>query len=111
MTLGFGYEARGRLSGGADQPVLKRAEAFLEAPIGEAMAERERRSQLVLVLDDAVTGAVARLKERGFESPYLRAFGWWHEANPLRFSKGAAPVFDDLLGADDKERARIDRRR
>ena len=43
-TLGFAYERRGRLSGGAYQPILKKVDAFLELPLTEAMAERERRA-------------------------------------------------------------------
>ena len=61
-----------------------------------ALAERERRARLVLELDDAVSEAVARLKERGFESPYLKAFVV-ARVNPLRFMKGGAPPFDELF--------------
>jgi ParB family chromosome partitioning protein len=96
VTLGFAYEKRGRLSGGAYHPVLKRVDGFLEQPLSRAVAERERRAQLVLELDDAVSEAVARLKERGFDSPYLRSFVV-ARVNPLRFMKGAAPPFDDLF--------------
>jgi ParB family chromosome partitioning protein len=95
-TLGFAYELRGRLAGGAYQPVLKRVEAFLEEPLPAAMAERERRAGLLLALDDAVSEAVARLKERGFDSPYLKPFVV-ARVNPLRFAKGAAPPFDELM--------------
>jgi ParB family chromosome partitioning protein len=95
-TLGFAYEQRGRLSGGAYQPVLKRVDAFLDQPLSKSLAERERRAGLVLELDDAVGEAVAKLKERGFDSPYLKAFVV-ARVNPLRFMKGAAPPFDDVL--------------
>jgi ParB family chromosome partitioning protein len=95
-TLGFAYQKRGRLSGGAYQPVLKRVDAFLEQELSGAMVERERRADLVLALDDAVGEAVARLKERGFDSPYLKAFVV-ARVNPLRFVKGPPPSFDDVL--------------
>jgi ParB family chromosome partitioning protein len=95
-TLGFAYEKRGRLSGGAYHPVLKRVDAFLDQPLAEALAERERRAEVVLAFDDAVGEAVARLKERGFDSPYLKAFVV-ARVNPLRFMKGAAPPFDELF--------------
>lgn len=95
-TLGFAYEKRGRLSGGAYQPVLKRVDAFLDGRLREAMAERQRRAEVLLAFDDAVTAAVQRLKERGFDSPYLRAFVV-ARINPLRFMKGQAPLFDDLF--------------
>jgi ParB family chromosome partitioning protein len=95
-TLGFAYEQRGRLSGGAYHPALKKVDAFLDAPLADGIAERERRAKLVLDLDDAVSDAVAKLKEKGFDSPYLRTFVV-ARVNPLRFVKGAAPSFDELL--------------
>jgi ParB family transcriptional regulator, chromosome partitioning protein len=95
-TLGFAYEKRGRLSGGAYQPILKKVDAFLDEKLSTAMAERERRADVLLAFDDAVSEAVAKLKERGFESPYLKAFVV-ARVNPLRFMKGAAPPFDELF--------------
>jgi ParB family chromosome partitioning protein len=96
VTLGFAYEKRPRLSGGAYAPILRKVDAFLEEKLSEATAERERRADVLLAFDDAVAEAVARLKERGFESPYLKAFVV-ARVNPLRFMKGAAPPFDALF--------------
>jgi ParB family chromosome partitioning protein len=96
VTLGFAYEERGRLSGGAYAPILRKVDGFLEEKLSKALAERERRAKVVLDFDDAVSEAVARLKERGFESPYLKAFVV-ARVNPLRFMKGSAPPFDELL--------------
>ena len=95
-TLGFAYAERGRLSGGAYQSFLKKVDGFLKEPIGKALAERERRAKVLLEFDDAVGEAVAKLKERGLTSPYLKAFVV-ARVNPLRFMKGAAPPFDELL--------------
>jgi ParB family chromosome partitioning protein len=95
-TLGIAYEQRGRLSGGAYHPVLKRVDAFLERKLSKGLVERERRAAVLLELDDAVAEAVKRLKERGFDSPYLKAFVV-ARVNPLRFMKGPAPSFDDVL--------------
>jgi ParB family chromosome partitioning protein len=95
-TLGFAYEQRGRLPGGAYHPVLKRVDAFLDERLSRALPERERRAALLLELDDAVAEAVARLKERGFDSPYLKAFVV-ARVNPLRFVKGPAPDLDSVL--------------
>jgi len=36
-TLGFAYEERGRLSGGAYHPILKKVDAFLDAKLRDAM--------------------------------------------------------------------------
>src|SRR5512142_899098 len=96
VTLGFAYEQRGRLSGGAYHPVLKRVDAFLDRKLSKALDERERRAAVLLELDDAVADAVARLKERGFDSPYLKAFVV-ARVNPIRFMKGPPPGFDALF--------------
>jgi ParB family chromosome partitioning protein len=95
-TLGFAYEQRGRLSGGAYAPILRKVDVFLDERLSKATAERERRAGVLLAFDDAVSEAVARLKERGFDSPYLKAFVV-ARVNPLRFMKGAAPPFDELF--------------
>jgi ParB family chromosome partitioning protein len=86
VTLGACYEGRPRFSGGAYSPVLKRVEEFLDMPLSEAIAVREARATKLLELDDAVASAVSVLKERGFDSPYLKTFVI-ARVNPLRFSK------------------------
>ncbi|HET8542139.1 MAG TPA: chromosome partitioning protein ParB [Anaeromyxobacter sp.] len=95
-TLGFAYEQRGRLSGGAYAPILRKVDAFLDQKLSKAVEERERRAKVVLDFDDAISEAVARLKEKGFDSPYLKAFVV-ARVNPLRFMKGGAPPFDELF--------------
>ena len=98
LTLGLTYEQRGRFSGGAYHPVLRRVEAFLESPIAEALETRAKRAARLLELDDRVAAAVTALKDRGFTSPYLKAFVV-ARLNPLRFRKGAAMSADDALEA------------
>jgi ParB family chromosome partitioning protein len=107
VTLGFAYELRPRLSGGAYHPALKKVDAFLERKLSAGLAERERRAQLVVALDDAVAGAVARLKEKGFDSPYLKNFVV-ARVNPLRFMKGEPPPFDELLATMTRRAAGLD---
>jgi len=96
LTLGICYEERGRFSGGAYHPVLKRIETFLDAPLPKALEKRKGHAARLLALDDAVTEAVKALKERGFESPYLKAFVV-ARVNPLRFRRGAKAEFDPTL--------------
>jgi ParB family chromosome partitioning protein len=96
LTLGLAYEKRGRLSGGAYHPVLRRVETFLDSPLPEALLIREARADKLLALDDKVAEAVAALKERGFTSPYLKAFVV-ARLNPLRFRRGATMPVDDAL--------------
>jgi ParB family chromosome partitioning protein len=106
-TLGFAYEQRGRLSGSAYQPILKKVDAFLDQPLARALPERERRAGVVLAFDDAVSAAVARLKEKGFDSPYLKAFVV-ARVNPLRFMKGGPPPFDELFEQMTRRAASMD---
>jgi ParB family transcriptional regulator, chromosome partitioning protein len=106
-TLGFAYEKRPRLSGGAYHPILRKVDAFVSGKLSATAEERERRADVLLAFDDAVTGAVARLKERGFDSPYLRNFVVGR-VNPLRFVKGELPGFDELFAQMTKRAAGLD---
>ncbi len=106
-TLGFAYEKKGRLSGGAYHPILRKVDAFLDRKLADAARERERRADVLLAFDEAVSGAVARLKERGFDSPYLRNFVV-ARVNPLRFVKGEPPPFDDLFAQMTRRAAGMD---
>jgi ParB family transcriptional regulator, chromosome partitioning protein len=96
VTLGFAYQKRPRLSGGAYHPALRKTDAWLPGKLVRGAEERERLADLLLAFDDAVNDAVARLKARGFQSPYLRAFVV-ARVNPLRFMKGKAPSMEELL--------------
>jgi ParB family chromosome partitioning protein len=90
LTLGLCYEQRGRFAGGAYSPALKRCESFLAEKLPRALETRALRAAKLFELDDAVTAAIAALKSRGFESPYLRAFVV-ARVNPLRFVRGTKP--------------------
>ena len=59
----------------------------MSAKLPKAIAEREGRAKKLLELDEAVNAAVKKLKERGFESPYLKSFVV-ARVNFLRFQKG-----------------------
>ena len=95
-TLGFAYEQRGRLSGGAYHPILRKADGWLPGKLRDALPERRARAAQLLEYDEAVSAAVAALKARGFNSPYLRNFVV-ARTNPLRFIKGEPPPLDELL--------------
>jgi ParB family chromosome partitioning protein len=96
VTLGFAYQERGRLSGGAYHPILRKVDAWIPGHLADAGALREARARRLLELDEAVGNVVEKLKERGFRSPYLRAFVV-ARINPLRFMNGKLPDVDDLL--------------
>lgn len=95
LTLGLCYEQRGRFSGGAYHPLLRRIDAFMDEPLPRALAIREERARQLLELDDAVMAAVEALRARGLDSPYLKNFVV-SRINPLRFRRTAAP-FDETL--------------
>ena len=96
LTLGLCYEQRGRFSGGAYAPMLRRVEAFLASKLPSALETRAERARAMIELDDAVVAAVNALKERGFVSPYLKAFVV-ARVNPLRFQRGAKAGFDETV--------------
>ncbi len=96
LTLGLCYQQRGRFSGGAYQSVLKRTEKFLATKLSKALETRAQRAAQLLELDDAVNTAVQKLKDRGFKSPYLKAFVV-ARINPLRFKRGSAADFDETI--------------
>ncbi len=106
-TLGFAYEERGRLSGGAYHPVLRRADAWLPGRLRDALPLRRERAARLLAYDEAVTDAVTALKARGFSSPYLRNFVV-ARTNPLRFIKGEPPPIDELLATMTKRARGMD---
>ncbi len=87
LTLGICYEANGRFAGSVYRPILVRTDEFMAARLAKAIAEREGRAKRLLELDEAVNAAVKKLKERGFESPYLKSFVV-ARINFLRFAKG-----------------------
>lgn len=96
ITLGFCYKENGRFSGGAYHPILKRIDQFLGAKLPAAIEERKARAAKLLELNELVNDAVKKLKERGLESPYLKAFVV-ARINHLRFVKEKHPDFDSTI--------------
>jgi ParB family chromosome partitioning protein len=90
VTLGVCYEKQPRFAGGAYHPVLRRTEHFVDEPLRAALGPHEELADLVLELEEKVAAAVARLRERGLTSPYLRSFVV-SRINPLRWIKGELP--------------------
>ena len=107
VTLGFAYEARARFAGGAYAAALKASDAFLERPIGEALATREARATRLLAIDERVGEIVQALRDRGFESPYLRNFVV-ARIRPFRPRGKPAPDPDALLDHMERAAAKFD---
>ena len=96
VTLGICYEKNGKFAGGAYNPIVRRLETFSEEPIGKAIRTHEKRAQMLMELDERVSEAVKKLKEKGFVSPYLRAFVV-ARINPLRWIQGDPPPLEEVL--------------
>ena len=96
VTLGLCYQLNGRFAGGAFHPILKRCDKFLASKLPKALETRRERANKLLELNNAVNEAVASLKERGFESPYLKAFVV-ARINPLRFQRKPTADFDETI--------------
>jgi ParB family transcriptional regulator, chromosome partitioning protein len=96
VTLGVCYERNGKFAGGAYNPIVRRLEDFSEEPLSKSIRSHEKRAGLLMDLDEKVTAAVAKLKSRGFISPYLRSFVV-ARINPLRWIQGEPPPLEEVL--------------
>ena len=101
VTLGMCYQQNGRFSGSAYHSVLRRCDRFLRHKLPDALMERRLRADKLLELNDLVNEAVASLKAKGMQSPYLKAFVV-ARINPLRFTRKQADfdeTIDKMLGS------------
>jgi len=96
ITLGLCYMQNGRFSGGAYHSILKRCDQFLGAKLPAALETRRERAAKLLELNEHVNEAVKKLKAKGLESPYLKAFVV-ARINHLRFVKEKNPDFDSTI--------------
>jgi ParB family transcriptional regulator, chromosome partitioning protein len=96
VTIGVCYEKEPRFAGGAYHPVLRRLEAFADAPIGDAIEEHEALAAATLEVEKEVSRVIAALKAKGLTSPYLRSFVV-SRINPLRWIQGELPPAAKVL--------------
>jgi len=96
VTLGVCYEQNGKFAGGAYNPIVRRLEKFSEEPLSKAIKLHERHADMLIELDARVAEVIAKLKARGFVSPYLRAFVV-ARINPLRWIQGEPPPLEEVL--------------
>jgi ParB family transcriptional regulator, chromosome partitioning protein len=96
VTLGICYENNAKFAGGAYNPIVRRLQTFSGEPIKKAIRSHEKTAELLMQLDERVTEAVKKLKEKGFVSPYLRTFVV-ARINPLRWIQGDPPPLEDVL--------------
>jgi ParB family chromosome partitioning protein len=96
VTLGVCYERNGKFAGGAYNPIVRRLEKFSDEPLSKAVREHEKHAGMLIDLDSRVAEVIAKLKARGFVSPYLRAFVV-ARVNPLRWIQGEPPPLEEVL--------------
>lgn len=96
VTLGLCYEKAPRFSGGAYNSIILRLSSFSDDSINNSVKVREKHAEQLLDLDSKVAEAVAKLKARGFISPYLKAFVV-SRINPLRWIQGEPPPLEEVL--------------
>jgi hypothetical protein len=95
VTLGLGYEASGRLTGSAFEPILKKCDGFLDSPIADAYEVRQQRAAKLVEAHNLVKSITAKLKEMGVWHEFVGAqiIGY---ANPMKRARKQAS-FDDTF--------------
>jgi len=96
VTMGICYEKNGKFAGGAYNPIVRRLKVFSEETIGKAIRVHEKHAEMLMDLDERVSEAVKKLKDKGFVSPYLRTFVV-ARINPLRWIQGDPPPLEEVL--------------
>ena len=94
--MGICYDRNGNFAGGAYNPVVRRLEKFSDEPLSKAVKDHEKHAGMLMDLDERVAAVIAKLKARGFVSPYLRAFVI-ARINPLRWMQGEPPPLEEVL--------------
>jgi len=96
VTLGICYEKNGKFAGGSYNPIVRRLTTFSDESINKAIRIHEKHAGMLMDLDERVAEAVKKLKDKGFVSPYLRAFVV-ARINPLRWIQGEPPPLEEVL--------------
>jgi ParB family chromosome partitioning protein len=96
VTLGVCYERNGKFAGGAYNPIVRRLQSFSKEALRASIMKHEKSADLLMELDERVSAVVAKLKDKGFVSPYLRAFVV-ARINPLRWIQGEPPPLEEVL--------------
>ena len=101
VTMGLCYERNPKFAGGAYNPTVRKLTDFSDDSLASALKKHEKTADLLMELDEKVSAAVARLKAKGFVSPYLRTFVV-SRINPLRFMKTLPELNDHLRSMRDR---------
>src|SRR5262245_33533304 len=96
ITLGLLYEENRRFAGGAFAPILKRVDKFLKGKLPDTLEDRRERAEKVRLADEALGKAVAELKKRGINHPYVKNYVL-ARTSPLTRSRKTLPSFDQTF--------------
>jgi ParB family chromosome partitioning protein len=96
ITLGLLYEENKRFAGGAFAPILKRVDKFLKGKLEATLGEREEKAAKVKAADEALKGAVAALKKRGINHPFVKNYVL-ARTTPLTRARKTLPSFDQTF--------------
>ncbi len=96
ITLGLLYETNKRFAGGAFAPILRRVDKFLKGPFPKTLPAREERAALVRRADEVLGDAVAKVKKRGINHPYVKNF-ILSRTTPLTRERKTLPSFEQTF--------------
>ena len=96
ITLGLLYEQNKKFAGGAFAPILRRVDKFSKARLPKSLEEREERAEMVRACDAALAGAVAKLKKRGINHPYVKNYVL-ARTTPLTRARKTLPSFEQTF--------------
>jgi ParB family chromosome partitioning protein len=96
VTMGLCYEKNPRFSGGAYNSIVRRLSSFSGSSLSVAFKAHQTHAEQLQDLDAKVAEVVAKLKAKGFVSPYLKAFVV-ARINPLRWIQGEPPPLAEVL--------------
>jgi ParB family chromosome partitioning protein len=96
VTLGLLYEENRRFAGGAFAPILRRVDKFLKGKLPDTLEERQERAAKVKAADEALAKAVAALKKRGINHPYVKNYVL-ARTSPLTRARKTVPSFDQTF--------------
>ncbi|CUT00369.1 ParB N-terminal domain-containing protein [Candidatus Kryptobacter tengchongensis] len=107
ITLGLIYEKHLKFSGSAYVPILKKVDNFIDAPLPEALSEREKRADLLKEVDDVIEPIVHSLRERGINHPFLKQ-AVVSKVNPIKRKRIATVEYNDLFKQMKKALEKLD---
>jgi ParB family chromosome partitioning protein len=96
ITLGLLYEENKRFAGGAFAPILRRVDKFLKQTLAKGIEARTERADLVRTADAALAVAVAKIKKRGINHPYVKNY-LLARTTPLTRARKTLPSFEQTF--------------